>query len=307
MVPSNTVLMVDGADLGATGVLDALALWYLQQMFGVDPAAPPVPTSSPEAFAASLFEQSAQLLGFNIQTDVIDQLVGEFGLALWGIETLDPTQVNAVFISGVNDAATFNSAVSQISLLIQSGAQGQVSITTREIGTDTVNVVDLSSTGTPVTVEYGVVGSEFLLGVNNGVAEYTGGTTDPLSGNPVYQQALAALPAEHNSVFYIDLSQIVPIAETFAGSMSMTSEDASEKCAEYPSQEAAQAAYDEDAATNWELDQDFDGTACDDFFMSGSPVAEPVQPDLSKLTAIAVVGYQQDGMTGSSGILVIAE
>ncbi|MGH2533748.1 MAG: DUF3352 domain-containing protein [Thermomicrobiales bacterium] len=306
-VPSNTVLLVDGADLGATGGLDVLALLFVQGMLGIDPAATPVPTASPEAYATSLFEQAAMFLGFNIKTDVIDQLVGEYGLALWGIETLDPTQVNALFVSGVNDPATFNSAVSQISLLIQSGAQGQISITTRQIGTDTVNVVDLSATGTPATVEYGVVGGEFVLGVNNGITEYTGGTTDPLSANPTYQEALAALPAEHNSVVFVNISQIVPIFETFMGSMTMTSEDASEKCAEYASQEAAQSAYDEDPGANWELDQDFDGSACEDYFAAASPVAEPVEPDLSKLTAFAVVGYQQDDMIGSSGILVIAE
>jgi hypothetical protein len=306
-VPSNTVLMAAGADLGATGTLDVLALLFVQGMLGIDPSATPVPSQSPEEYAAELFEQSAQLLGFNIKTDVIDQLVGEYGLALWGIETLDPTQINALFISGVSDTTVFGGALAQISLLIQSGAQGQVSITTREIGTDLLNIVDLSPTGTPVIVEYGILGGEFVVGVNNGITEYASGASDPLSANPNYQSALSSLPSEHNSITYIDLSQLVPLYETFVGSMSASSEDASEKCAEFSTQEAAQEAYDADAATNWELDLDFDGTACEDFFAPASPAAESTEIDLSKLSAIAVVGYQQDGMTGSSGILVIAE
>lgn len=306
-VPSNTVLFVDGGDLGASNVLDTIALLFIQSLFGADSAATPAPIQSAEEYAAGVFEQTAQLFGFNLQTDFIDQMVGEYALALWGVETLDPTQINALFVTGVGDAATFNDAVAKINLLIQGAAQGQVSITTRQVGTDTINVVDLSATGAPVTVEYGVVGNEFVLGVNNGVTVYTEGPADPLSANPTYQGALAALPAEHNSIFYLDLSQLVPLFETFSGAMTVTSEDASEKCAEYASQEDAQAAYDADTATNWELDLDFDGTACEDFFAPASPEAAAVQPDLSKLTAFAVVGYQQDGMTGASGILVIAE
>ena len=42
--------------------------------------------------------------------------------------------------------------------------------------------------------------------------------------------------------------------------------DASERCGEYADQEEAQIAYDSDPVTNFDLDFDFDGVACDDYF-----------------------------------------
>jgi hypothetical protein len=307
-VPSNTVLMVDGADLGANGALDALGLLLVQSIVGADPRATPPAGVTPEEYESQMFDQAAQLLGFNLQTAFIDQLVGEFGLAIWGVETLDPASIGGVFVSDVGDADQVNSAVSQISLLAQAQGQGEFSITTRQIGTDSVNVLDLTQTGTPVTVEYGVVGSQFLLGVNDALNSYTGTVSDPLSANPSYQAALATLPQEHNSVFYLDLGQLIPLAEMLQGTSGIgASEDASEKCGEYATQADAQAALDEDPGTNWELDSDFDGEACEDYFAvaGATPVTGSFEPDLSKIGAFASVGYQQDGMVGTSSILII--
>ncbi len=42
--------------------------------------------------------------------------------------------------------------------------------------------------------------------------------------------------------------------------------DASESCADYASQEEAQAAYDAAESDTFDLDQDFDGEVCEDFF-----------------------------------------
>ena len=57
-----------------------------------------------------------------------------------------------------------------------------------------------------------------------------------------------------------------------SGSMG-SSTDADPSCGEYATQADAQAAYDEDQFENYQLDQDFDGEACEDFF--GAPAASP--------------------------------
>ncbi len=42
--------------------------------------------------------------------------------------------------------------------------------------------------------------------------------------------------------------------------------DASESCANYATQEEAQAAYDAAESGTFDLDQDFDGEVCEDYF-----------------------------------------
>jgi hypothetical protein len=99
--------------------------------------------------------------------------------------------------------------------------------------------------------------------------------------------------------------------------------DASESCANYGNQEEAQAAYDAAETETFDLDQDFDGEVCEDYFMTMTS-ATPKEPepdamlgedvteafadvDYSGLRAIASVAYDQDGLRRSSSILYIAE
>ncbi|HKG24877.1 MAG TPA: hypothetical protein VKB09_04470, partial [Thermomicrobiales bacterium] len=84
--------------------------------------------------------------------------------------------------------------------------------------------------------------------------------------------------------------------------------DASEKCAEYSTQAAAQEAYDADPATNWELDQDFDGQVCEDYFNpAAAATASPTASQYSAVKAFASVTYEKDGMSGFSALLLIQE
>jgi len=133
---------------------------------------------------------------------------------------------------------------------------------------------------------------------------------DNLAKNPTYQAALAELPSEHGFTMYVDIKQLATLAEA-AAAMEMGGgfKDASEKCSEYASQEAAQEAFDADPATNWELDQDFDGQACEDYFVTEQAQATPEisAEQLSKIAAFAMVGYQDGAMTKTSSILLIEE
>jgi hypothetical protein len=218
-LPSTTSLLLDGMDLGANGVLDQLALLLLQGMMqGAQPGVEGTPASTPTP--DELFAQSAAMLGFNLKTDFIDQLTGEYGLAIWGAETMDPSQINGLFVSGAKDPATLKDTLSKISLLVQSAAQGQVTVASTPVAGERLNVIDLSSaTGMPSKLEYGVIGQEFLLGYNDAIAQYQAGTTDTLASNATYQAALAPLPADHNSVFFVNLEQLVPLFQQLSASM----------------------------------------------------------------------------------------
>jgi hypothetical protein len=77
-------------------------------------------------------------------------------------------------------------------------------------------------------------------------------------------------------------------------------------CAEYDTQEEAQQAYEEEF--NFDLDLDFDGEACEDYFAPATPAASPASSfeDLNVL-GIGIVTYDADGDIGQSSLLAIGE
>jgi hypothetical protein len=310
-VPDDTMLFIDGSDLAASGALDALALIFAQGALGIETGATPTAGQTAEEYAEEVFADSAQVIGFNIKTDLIDQLQGEYGLALWGLNMLDPSGLGFLFVTGVENQATVQDVVSKISLLAQSAGGGEFTVTTRTVGESVVSSVDLTAFGLPVTLDYGVVGDQLIISLGSGLEGYLAGQPTTLADNAEYTAALSGVPENPTSVFYVDLAQLIPLVESFTGSMegssSLDIEDASEKCAEYDSQEAAQAAYDEDSFANYELDQDFDGTACEDFFAPVGALASPTPEfNYDALQSVIVVTYEKDGFSGATVLLAIA-
>ena len=139
------------------------------------------------------------------------------------------------------------------------------------------------------------------------------------------------LPAEYNGLTYVDLAQAIPLFETAAaesedlglGGMEEIP-DASESCANYATQEEAQAAYDAAEPDTFDLDQDFDGQVCEDFFATAGEETEQDEDaaeegdtadaadafanvDYSAIKAFAATSYQEDDLSRSSAILYISE
>jgi hypothetical protein len=120
------------------------------------------------------------------------------------------------------------------------------------------------------------------------------------------------------------MTQAIPILELVAqeppdldlgGGMDFP--DASESCADYATQDEAQAAYDAAEVGTFDLDQDFDGEVCEDYF---APAAEEATPegaevvamatsiDYSAIKAYASVAYDdENGYHRTSSILYITE
>jgi hypothetical protein len=305
------MLFLDGSDLAATGALDAIALIFAQGVLGIESDATPSAGQTAEEYADEIFAQSAQVIGFNVKTDLIDQLQGEYGLALWGLNMIDPSGLGFLFVTGIENQATVQDVVSKISLLAQSAGGGEFSVTTRTVGESVINSIDLSSSGFPITLDYGVVGDQLIISLGSGLEGYLAGQPTALADSAAYTAALSGVPETPTSVFYVDLAQLIPIAESFLGSFdessSLDTVDANEKCADYDSQEAAQAAYDADTFTNYELDQDFDGTACEDFFAPAGAEASPTPEfNYDALKSIIIVTYEKDGLSAATALLAIA-
>ena len=311
-VPAGSLLFANGMNLGQGALLQSLGMVVVLAVNGV--ISPAMDPATPVAIPSvdRLYQQAALLVGFNLKTDFIDQMVGEYGFALWGTLSDDLSEINAVLVSDTETPTVVADAVSKLSLLIQAAAQGQANVTTRVIGDSTVSVIDITDdTGATITLEYGVVDDEFLLGIGGGIDGYLSGAAEPLSGSADYQAALAALPSEHDGVFYVNVAEAVALASSASASVLgdlSGFEDSSDLCGEFGSQAEAQAAYDEDTVEHFELDLDFDGMACDDYFASTAAAASPAaEPKYAGVRAFASVAFNENGLDYTNSILLIAE
>ena len=312
-VPSDTVLYVNGFNLGQTALLQGTALLLVGALAGTVSSDPievgtPVsdePVASPVADDSdALFDAAAATLGVNLKTEFLDTLTGEYAFALWGVDVADPTNVGAILTSDVSDVEALTGTVSFISLFVTAGAQGQASVTSRTIGDAEVNNVVFGDPVSPISVDYGVVGDEFLIGVGDGVDTYLEGPDASLADDATYQDTLALLPSEYDGVFYVDLAAVADLSTALddATTGALSTEDASEECSTYDSQSEAQNAYDTDPSANFELDLDFDGDACEDYFSAdATPMAEAIAE--VPVGALAMVSYKQDGYAFTSSIL----
>ncbi len=326
LAPEDTIFFTSASDLGATGVLDAIGATALALAFGMGGASPmpdeDVPT---EDFIAEQYEAAASLIGINLQTEFFQQFSGEYGA--WISAGADGADVNGLFATGATDPEAVANTLMQLSFLIQGASGAESPLTTREIDGGQIYVIDLGDDAGS-TFEFGVVGDRLVIGSGAAVDRLEGEPETSLANNERFQSVLGTLPAQRNGMLYIDLERAIPLIETaaeetedlgFGGFEEFP--DASESCADYTSQEEAQAAYDAAESGTFDLDQDFDGEVCEDFFVSddsSAPAADDpmvgddpadifADVDYSAMQAYAQTSYEEDGLRRTSAILYIAE
>lgn len=314
--PGDAALFLSSMDLGKTGFLDALGAVGLQVMLGTSGLGPtPDATADPAAQIAAQYAALAGLIGFNPQTDLIHQLSGEYGLWVSGMS--DPSQLGILFASGVSDPATVGNVLSQITILAQGGASSEGGVSTRQVGDSSVTTVPTGPGGPPL--EFGLVDGQLVVAAGSGIDQFVGGSNRAsLADNAQYQAVMSALPSESNGSLYADLTQLLPLVtqagqSTASDISESTIKDDSPDCAKFSSQEEAQKAYDSLAEGTFDLDRNFNGIACEDFFAApASGGNEPAMAgieglDLSALKAFGLVAFDQDGMRRTSSILYVGE
>lgn len=289
-VPGDSLLFVNSTDLGATlgPSLDAFAM-FVAEFAAMDPTFPfALPAEVTQADQASeVYDLLGRFLAFNPRTGLVDQLVGEWAFAL-SADAVDPQAVSAVFVSGAGDEAVLNDTVTKLAVWVNLLAIGAIAGTpggeealfgeqpvgahTEEVDGALTQVIEIPipDMGTSVRLQWGIIDGELVFGVGDGFAEYVAGPVEALAASPRYQAAMGALPAEYNSVSYLDLAQIIELARPLI-----------------EQELAAQGAAAEGAV--------------------GTPAAGAEFPDLSAIQAVAAVSFQGDGRQGSSAILLIEE
>ena len=308
-IPSNALIYANGYDIGQGSLLQGMALYLVTALSSATNPSPDNGTPAAQTSADALFENAKQLLGFNLKTDFIEQMVGQYVFALWNVDPNDMASIGGILASKVKDPAIVSDALSKLSLLIQAGSQGSANVTTISINNSAVShvVIGDGTSSTDISFDYGVVGDQFMLGLNDSLNQYINGPDSSLADSPDYKAALSALPTEYDGIFYMDLQQAMALSTTYSSSLDMGSTlDNDADCGNYSTQPEAQAAYDADSITNYDLDMDFDGVACEDFFSAATPEATPAATSqYPALKSFALVSYKKDGLSYTSSILVI--
>lgn len=218
-VSADSLVFTTSTELGQNPGLQALALALAQGMLGTGTmkGATPAAAVNPD----QVFEQAAGVLGFNLKTDFLDQLTGNYALALTVENVFSgvPT-INGIIVSDTKDEATINKTVTQIISLLKSGVGDSATVSTRTVGGSKVTEFDLSSGGFPLKAQLGVVNGQFVIGVGDGLDEYVNGPAKPLADDANYKQVMSALPKDHTSVAYLNVQLLLPLIEGYMTTMS---------------------------------------------------------------------------------------
>ncbi len=314
-MPADAMIFSGGMDLGSNPTVESAALVMAQgiisEQTGVDMMATPV--SDAEAYADEVFAEAEQYLGFNIKTDVLDSMSGEWAMAAtvgeFTGESLPDYSVQ--MLSEITDAAGPEAAAEALTEEIENADDPSVTVSVRELDGNEITVVEMASDGTTITLEYGAVGDYFAIGINSPLEFATAPASPSLADESVFNDTFATLPQDNiTSVSYMNLGLVVPLVQdviSMTSTMSGTSEpDADPDCANYATQVEAQQAYDEDTFEMWNLDLDFDGEACEDFF-APEAAATPAPADSVTINLLSAgsVTWNDGTAIGSSSVILI--
>lgn len=310
-VPSDALMFAGGTDLGGNASVQSMAFVIAQeivaQQTGVDLMATPV--TDPEAAATEVFAQAESTIGFNIKTDLLDPMDGEWAFTASVSDIMgDMPEISGLFLAEVSDEAAIGNVLDSLTQQIEADSDPDVIVSSRDANGVTITVITIDDPEIPLAIEYGVVDGKLAIGVNTPLEAVSAAPASSLADDSTFVQTFDALPQENViAVNYLSLTQLMPIVEdALAATSSGGTLDAHEDCAAYATQEEAQAAYDEDSFTLWNLDQDFDGEACEDFFaveLVATPVAQVTEQ--VNLLSIGTVNTTDGETMGTSTIILI--
>lgn len=301
-VPDSTLALLAGKDLGSSW-----AIWQLQQillatlvsaMGGGD-------MDLSDFSVEDQFGFLAMLSGINFKTDLFDQFSGDYGAALFSLDTDDPMASSAVIATELGTPDIVSVAVTSLGPVIQSAGAGMASVTTASIDGQTVNNVTLSTDSINGTIQYGVVDDELMIGLGNGIETIAVEPSATLADSAHYQAALAELPADYDSVVYLDTQSLADVlVPLLMESMAEGSTNALVECLAGTTEttEATPTAEDSDTSLGgWALD-----TGCS--VLNGLLGGDGALLDLivNRVPGpFAAVSYEQDGLQRASGILLV--
>ena len=214
-MPADSLLFVNGYNLGKTAVMEALGLALVTILSNVSSGgATPVATPSVQ----DMFAQTAGFLGFNMQKDFLDQLTGQYALALWASGGSAST-VNAVLASDAANPAALQVSVSGLGFLIQAVGAGKAAVKTVTFGSDALSEVTLGSGSSATKIDFGVASKQFIVGVNDGANAYLTRGSSSLADSADFKAAFAGLPTDINSMAYVNVAGLNSLSSSATSSI----------------------------------------------------------------------------------------
>lgn len=312
-VAGDSLVLFNGYDLNSTGMLDvfgaviASAFAAVGQPMPVPGEDPPVTEATPASPADMIEEGYAEIeaqLGFDLRGDFIDQIMGEYGFAISASDVTSPSpNVSGIFVTGVEDEVPVGNVLTTITFLA-SAAGGSEVVSSRDVNGNDVTVIDLSMPEMELLLEYGVVDGEMIVSLGGALDDYVAGPAESLADNPTYQAVLAELPEDYTGVQFVNVEQLLPMIDEFAG-MAMQADPFDDAMQDDP--------FDDPMGTPEDVDDAMQDDPLDDPMGTPDDMLD-VGQDLPMATEFNIIGfggvtYEIDGGegSGSSSILLIGE
>jgi hypothetical protein len=295
-IPDSTLAMFAGSDLGDSWLIEQVEKVLLSVLMS-SLGGGEIDLTDTDLDAQ--FGVLGMLTGVNFKTDLLDQLQGSYGTALFSLDTDDPAASSAVVASELRNPDMVSVGVTSLGPLLQSAAAGSVSITTSSVADQTVNNVTLYNGAQTATIQYGVVNDQLMVGLGDGLSTLAQPPAASLADDPGYQAALAELPSSYSSVLYVDLRSIAQqVAPYLIETLASDSTNPILQClAQNTSTGTPVAAIGNGGGVAGVvcslIDSIFGENSLQDFLVSRIP------------GPIAAVAYQQDDLQHISGILLV--
>ena len=215
-MPIDTVIFAEGFELGQSTLMNALGIGLVAAFITASSSSSDEEASPTPVSVDDLYDQMAQLIGFNLKTDFIDQLTGPYAFGVWNVDAEMPT---VALVSGADDLVKLGDTLGTISLLIQAGGQGQTNVTSLVVEGGSLDHVEFEDGGTTYEIDYGVANGEFVLSLGGGAETVVNGPAESLADSTRYTTALSYLPSEYQAVYYVDLVRAEDAGEDAAGAL----------------------------------------------------------------------------------------
>lgn len=206
-VPADSLVFINGYNLGKSAVMQALGLAVVSIFSGIGGMATPVATPT----TADLYQATAGFLGFNLQKDFLDQLTGKYVFALWAngmASTPSLSSINGVLASDAANPGAVQISVGGLGFLIQAVGQGKASVSTVSFGSDALSEVKAGSGSSATTIDFGVASKQFVLGIGDGAKTYLTGAKSSLADSANFKAAFTGLPAEYDGMAYVNVASL---------------------------------------------------------------------------------------------------
>jgi hypothetical protein len=164
------------------------------------------------------YDEIERRTGIDLRADLLDQINGDYVMA-GALDSVDQlSDVNVVVRTDLDDAETVADTVGKLATLLRvatsdlADGADQLELTESRVGEDTLYTLAAREGGSTVTYSFGVVDSQLLAAMGDGMSLLTESDSGSLADDASYQDAIAKLPEQDGAPFYLDLHDLVTVA-----------------------------------------------------------------------------------------------